>query len=375
MSKGYALIYWIDSQNVETVKCSAIPQRCRKDGAVISLKWKNAVTGINERKTAKILKISIDKNELNKLTVDTSTGIVLEKKKSIQPNLISPRSDLLYGTKNATKIKIRKQKKQDNNKGPKAKHNFNAAVFTALSDNDSSSSESSSNDEDNDNNDEHDDRNENDPMAAEDLNQQVTDLLQSATVENVNFLKKLVGLMEKVCDKSVSVKREEHSVQDQHKADIHLSLGPYLPPMTINAIFHRNQDLKDWRKLSTDILVEIYGKELAFLSAKGRRGARGIDPNVYRAIYDLVNMRTEWIIPSKDFVRHVNKVCSNRKKYIRKSIAEVGVASTSQDGNISEEDPIATLEQGDFDHHEEIQYPHSNFCTIKIDETYSQAQM
>lgn len=89
----------------------------------------------------------------------------------------------MYGTKNAPKIKIRKHKKQDNNKESKAKHNFNTAVFTALSDNDSSSSDSSSNDEDNDNNDEHDDRDENNPMAAEDLNQQVKDLLQSGKSE------------------------------------------------------------------------------------------------------------------------------------------------------------------------------------------------
>lgn len=69
------------------------------------------------------------------------------------------------------------------------------------------------------------------------------------------------------------------------KVNIHSSLGGFLPPMTITAVFHRNQDLSDWKKLVTDILVEIYDKQLAYLSAKGRRGAQGIDPNVYRAIY------------------------------------------------------------------------------------------
>lgn len=243
-----------------------------------------------------------------------------------------------------------------------------------------------------------------------------------ATVENLNFLKRLVGVMEKVCEERVPVKQEvinffflillinynlfnkihiiffffkkEPSVQEiinQEKENIHSSLGSFLPPMTINAISHRNPDLSDWKKLTTDILVEIYGKELAFLSAKGRRGARGIDPNVYRSVYgmfcfffytslrliikflflDLINMRLGWILPSKDFVRHVNKVCSNRKKYARKAPAG---ASTSQE-IVSEEDPIATLEQGDFDHHHEIQYPDSNFCTIQISETYSQANM
>ncbi|CAD6245303.1 GSCOCG00013639001-RA-CDS [Cotesia congregata] len=181
--------------------------------------------------------------------------------------------------------------------------------------------------------------------------------------------------MEKACDQRVPVKQEkEPSVQEiinQEKENIHSSLGSFLPPMTINAISHRNPDLSDWKKLTTDILVEIYGKELAFLSAKGRRGARGIDPNVYRSVYDLINMRLGWILPSKEFVRHVNKVCSNRKKYARKPPAGT---STSQEV-VSEEDPIATLEQGDFDHHHEIQYPDSNFCTIQISETYSQAQM
>lgn len=58
--------------------------------------------------------------------------------------------------------------------------------------------------------------------------------------------------------------------------------------MTIAAIFHRCGDRNDWKKITTDILVEIYGKQLAHLSAKGSRGAQGIDPAVYRTIYGNV---------------------------------------------------------------------------------------
>ncbi|KAH0551926.1 uncharacterized protein LOC123270556 isoform X1 [Cotesia glomerata] len=368
MNKGYALIYWVNSKNTETVKLSTIPKKCRQNGAVIALKWKNTVTGASEKKVAKILKIAKDKHELNNLTVDTSTGILLEKPtQSTHPSLIISRSDLLYAAKKAAKIKIAKQKDFDSNKSQKNK-NYTSAVFTALSDDDTSSSDSSDDDSQSDNED-------NRQCEEDDVTEQVKNLLQSATVENLNFLKRLIGVMEKVCHQRVPVKQEkEPSVQEiinQEKENIHSSLGSFLPPMTINAISHRNPDLSDWKKLTTDILVEIYGKELAFLSAKGRRGARGIDPNVYRSVYDLINMRLGWILPSKEFVRHVNKVCSNRKKYARKPPAGT---STSQEV-VSEEDPIATLEQGDFDHHHEIQYPDSNFCTIQISETYSQAQM
>ncbi|XP_034949224.1 uncharacterized protein [Chelonus insularis] len=369
MGKGYALIYWINSRHTDTIKCAAIPKKCRKEHAVVTLKWRNGVTGTIERRLAKIVCIAKDKAELNHLSVDTETGILLDKPHKINiRNSISSRSDSLFSARKAAKIKISKQRKQKDGK------KNNRAVISHVHDEDSDSSSESSSDDDDDDDDDDDINLIN--SESIDKSDAMHNLLSNVTLENIQFLKKLVVVMEKVYKKKQNNSKHEEMIMepdpraiiDQDKTNIHSSLGAFLPPMTINAVFYRNQDLGDWKKLTTDILVEIYGKQLAFLSAKGRRGAQGIDPNVYRAIYDLVNMRLGWILPSKEFVRHINKVCSNRKKYVRnKDTSQVFVSP------LEVEDPIAA--EPKYEITPDTDEMPNSYCSIQITETFSEAPM
>lgn len=111
---------------------------------------------------------------MNNLTVDTSTGILLEKPtQSSHPSLIISRSDLLYAAKKATKIKIAKQKDFDCNKAQRNNNkNYTSAVFTALSGDDTSSSDSSDDDSQSDNED-------NRQCEEDNVAEQVKNLLQT----------------------------------------------------------------------------------------------------------------------------------------------------------------------------------------------------
>ena len=46
-----------------------------------------------------------------------------------------------------------------------------------------------------------------------------------------------------------------------------------------------DEDPENWIKLTRAILEEVYGKELAYLSAKGTRRSQGIYVPLYHAIY------------------------------------------------------------------------------------------
>lgn len=45
------------------------------------------------------------------------------------------------------------------------------------------------------------------------------------------------------------------------------------------------EDPKDWGKLTTRLLVEIYGKQLSKLSAKGSSDKTAVDPHLFNTIY------------------------------------------------------------------------------------------
>lgn len=52
-----------------------------------------------------------------------------------------------------------------------------------------------------------------------------------------------------------------------------------------NIIMLKYQNHGDWKKVTTEILIEIYGGLLKFMSAKGTRGTSGVYPKLYFSIY------------------------------------------------------------------------------------------
>ncbi|XP_063989063.1 uncharacterized protein LOC135168613 [Diachasmimorpha longicaudata] len=307
MGKGFALVHWIMAKRTEILKCELIPEKYRRENAVVNLKCRHLLSGVSEARLAKIVKIEQNRVNLHNIQVDPDTGIIMQMTAGKPPKITTKKSEL--GKK--LKQKESKKRKKKSGKRKKCKH-----IDESSDSDDSSSSDSSSEESDDENQDDSDD---------EEALRAVKALLSSVTPDNIKFIRKLLPLMELSYKKQQKTSRHQETIIeepepdpiaiiDPEPMDLQSSLEGFLPPMTIAAIFHRCQDRLDWKKLTTDILVQIYGKQLAHLSAKGSRGAQGIDPAVYRAIYDLVNMRLGSILPTKAFVRHVNKVCSNRKK-------------------------------------------------------------
>uniref|UniRef100_A0A0C9R3X4 MPN_335_0 protein n=1 Tax=Fopius arisanus TaxID=64838 RepID=A0A0C9R3X4_9HYME len=307
MGKGFALVHWIQSKRTEILKCQMIPEKYRRENAIVNLKCRHLLSGVSEMRLAKIVKIEQNKTELQNITVDPETGVIVQMSTNKLAKGTIKKSESL--AKKLLKLKESKRKRKKSGKHRKSKH-----MDESSDSDDSSSSESSSEESANEPGDDSDD-----DLKA------VKSLLSTVTADSIKFIQKLLPLMEKVYKKQQKVSRKQETIIEEPEPDpisiiepesvnLQSNLEGFLPPMTIAAIFHRCQDRMDWKKLTTDILVEIYGKQLAHLSAKGSRGAQGIDPAVFRTIYDLVNMRLGWILPTKDFVRHVNKVCSNRKK-------------------------------------------------------------
>ncbi|XP_015112835.1 uncharacterized protein LOC107038320 [Diachasma alloeum] len=309
MGKGFALVHWIQSKRSEILKCELIPEKFRRENAIVNLKCRHLLSGVSEIRLAKIVKIEQNKTDLHNITVDPDTGVIMQMSANKSQKITGKKPESL--AKKLLRLKDSRKKKKKSGKRKKSKH-----IDESSDSDDSSSSDSSSEESADEPGDDSDD---------EGASRAVKSLLSSVTADSIKFVRKLLPLMERAYKRQQKTSRKQETIVEEPEPDpiaiidpepvnLQSSLEGFLPPMTIAAIFHRCQDRMDWKKLTTDVLVEIYGKQLAHLSAKGSRGAQGIDPAVYRAIYDLVNMRLGWILPTKEFVRHVNKVCSNRKK-------------------------------------------------------------
>lgn len=65
MGKGYALVHWIQSKRTEILKCQMIPQKYRRENAVVNLKCRHMLSGVSEVRLAKIVKIEGKLNHIN----------------------------------------------------------------------------------------------------------------------------------------------------------------------------------------------------------------------------------------------------------------------------------------------------------------------
>lgn len=53
----------------------------------------------------------------------------------------------------------------------------------------------------------------------------------------------------------------------------------------LNIIMLSYKNHNEWKRLVTEILVEIYGDNLKYLSAKGTRGTMGVHPKLFSAVH------------------------------------------------------------------------------------------
>ncbi|KAK0076029.1 hypothetical protein PV325_005995, partial [Microctonus aethiopoides] len=143
-----------------------------------------------------------------------------------------------------------------------------------------------------------------------------TFVIPDVILEQLQFQKRLLASMEY----SYNLKIVSQLPQQLEKIHRDLftpknkkSSGIYILSARLHIIILNFECHNNWKNLVTEILVEIYGESLKYLSAKGSRGSTGIHRSVYSAVHQLICEKWGQMIPEKDFVKHINKICNNRK--------------------------------------------------------------
>ncbi|CAG5075410.1 Protein of unknown function [Cotesia congregata] len=76
-----------------------------------------------------------------------------------------------------------------------------------------------------------------------------------------------------------------------------------------------NSNLSDWKNLVKEALIQIYGSNVGNFCAKGNVASRTpINSQLFDALYTWANSRSEELITEKEFIQHINKIASNKRK-------------------------------------------------------------
>ncbi|XP_044584563.1 mitogen-activated protein kinase 18-like isoform X2 [Cotesia glomerata] len=115
-----------------------------------------------------------------------------------------------------------------------------------------------------------------------------------------------------------------------NKVEIFEGSNCYIRKERFESILRRHGEKKDWKKIITEILVELYGNNLQFYSAKGCKGSLGVYWRLSDAIKDLIKIKLAIPITSKMFSKHINNVCCNRKLKYKGASTSTSRSSTKR---------------------------------------------
>ncbi|CAD6213038.1 GSCOCG00011082001-RA-CDS [Cotesia congregata] len=146
--------------------------------------------------------------------------------------------------------------------------------------------------------------------------------------KNLLFFQKIVKISEEsynMQQKEMLPERQTHQLSNVYTepAPIKIKISPhyeiYLPRSTHLYIERKSEIARgkyDWRILVKETLLEVYGDTIKNYSAKGvRGGSPGINPELYRALYDWATTVTdEECILDSQFAECVNQVTRNKRK-------------------------------------------------------------
>ncbi|XP_066583766.1 putative leucine-rich repeat-containing protein DDB_G0290503 [Prorops nasuta] len=371
-NEKYASIFWKESKTVDVINCKLIKPCDRYEGKNIKLLWLDKVAGKKEWFAARIIKISDNRTDLESLIIDENGQIVPEKKKAFAKAIISKHTE--------TRIQHAKDKKrkeqncldmEDNisemntifkstekvvqrDKGSKRKEEKYFDFENSNSDTDSifknkDSDEDLEKDEEKD----YDTRSDQascsyslnnkkdekeftrkESVQEEEINADNSYMIShclfkipDVTIEQINFQKRLLASMQYSYDLKLKTKLNEElakiiddfSTAKRGKVEIVKNSNVFISETRFNIINMNFEGHKNWKKLVTEILVEIYGHVLKHLTAKGTRGTIGIHPRLFSTLHNFINSKTEEIITDQMFIQHINKLTANRKPVKRKS--------------------------------------------------------
>ncbi|XP_074115632.1 uncharacterized protein LOC141538175 isoform X3 [Cotesia typhae] len=106
---------------------------------------------------------------------------------------------------------------------------------------------------------------------------------------------------------------KEILTNSSNKVEIFPNTGCYLPKSIMTSIDLLNSQESDWKKHVTNILVQMFGDKLKFISVKGYKGNIALHPKIRRALFNLINDKADPQISLQAFNLAINKACTNRK--------------------------------------------------------------
>ncbi|XP_074107110.1 uncharacterized protein LOC141532591 [Cotesia typhae] len=144
--------------------------------------------------------------------------------------------------------------------------------------------------------------------------------IPGVTPEIFAFHKSLVASMEYSLDPGrqdlltkITKLTKEILTNSSNKVEIFPNTGCYLPKSIITSIDLLNSQESDWKKHVTNILVQMFGDKLKFMSVKGYKGNIALHPKIRRALFNLINDKADPQISLQAFNLAINKACTNRK--------------------------------------------------------------
>ncbi|CAD6220955.1 GSCOCG00011599001-RA-CDS, partial [Cotesia congregata] len=149
------------------------------------------------------------------------------------------------------------------------------------------------------------------------------------TAENLRFFQKLINIAEKankLHENSKLPLREINKLPDEYSEPpseeyikIHQSHKVYLPKSTIACIVRTAQvsaTKYDWKCLVKEILLEVYIKNIAQLSVKGKKGTTkpAMNCELLAAAHDWAKDISREQISDQDFNKYISKIISNKSR-------------------------------------------------------------
>ncbi|KAH0557573.1 hypothetical protein KQX54_008453 [Cotesia glomerata] len=294
----YALIWFISTKERYVVETNKLPKTRRKKGNVIKILWEDPSTQISTRYEVKILEFDNDKTKLENILLDEDGNVCDENAKLFFRSVLDKKRALQEGAKlDVAKNKIQKTSlaHASCSKTNEFQHQF--TEIAQIEYNDTSSDKSSP--------EPNDDGQINTPGIANNLNETSEENIESLELSDENEVD--IGALHTFFPVTGKLESQKHIIFFFTKSTI-----AFIEKRTESS---KSSNLSDWKNLVKEALIEVYGNNLQNYRAKGTRVSRlPIHPQLYQAILAWANSRSEQQINEADYVGHINKIASNKRK-------------------------------------------------------------
>ncbi|KAH0557599.1 hypothetical protein KQX54_008895 [Cotesia glomerata] len=286
----YALIWFISTRERFVVETSKLPKTRRKKGNVVKIIWEDSSTLISQRFDVKILELGsksvLDKkrllqeelkegNKASKIQKTSLEHITKKKKPLFELNGCNSKNQKTSTPSMIIEKPVIKISPQLYNS-----EQSNLTEIDLLQSNQSTVNNSKNN--------------QSSPIETD----------EPYHINHNNILPSTSGVQKFV--------KNHAQISEEHNIFFPKSAITYTEKRTEKS---GNSNLSDWKNLVKEALIQIYGSNVGNFCAKGNVTSRTpINSQLFNALYTWANSRSEELITEKEFIQHINKIASNKRK-------------------------------------------------------------